>query len=93
MVEVIGIGWRYTSDSAIEETAPVAQMMKIQLETWAAFEPELADDRDLDRDHADGVPDEGRHAAQAAGALKSRRNAPVLWQAYWEERQGPRDVG
>src|SRR4051794_31208522 len=39
IVEVIGIGWRYTSDNAIDATAPDAQIMKIQLDTCAASSP------------------------------------------------------
>ncbi len=38
-LEVVASGWRYASDNTIDATAPVAQMMNIQLETWARSSP------------------------------------------------------
>ena len=39
MLQVIGIGWRYENASTSDETAPVIQTMKIQLDVWDGSSP------------------------------------------------------
>src|SRR4028119_741837 len=78
MVEVIGIGWRYTSDRTIDDTAPVVQMMKIQLEIWAASRPHWPVAAIWTGSMPTAYQMNVARPAEAAATLRSRRKAHRL---------------
>src|SRR5439155_14717130 len=94
-LDVVAKGWRYTSDSTTDATAPVAQMMNIQLETWSRSSPNWPITAICTGSMPTAYQIKVVRPAHAAGAVKSLRSvrrrsgtAPVPRGRLWRPAYG-----